>query len=49
MDVKNILIAIAVVAGGISSGIYDGSLEVISTGIVAFSGLALFFKELFKK
>jgi hypothetical protein len=49
MDIANILIAVAVIAGGVSVGLFDGSLELISTGIVAVAGVVLFFKELFKK
>ena len=48
MNISNILIAIAVIAGGISTGYFDGSLEIISAGIVAVAGLVIFFKELFK-
>lgn len=48
MNISNILIAIAVVVGGIATGYFDGSLEIISAGITAVAGLVIFFKELFK-
>ena len=48
MNISNILIAIAVIAGGVATGYFDGSLELISAGIVVVAGVVLFFKELFK-
>jgi hypothetical protein len=49
MDIVNVLIAVSVVAGGVSVGLFGGSVEVISTGIITVAGAVLFFKELFKK
>jgi predicted Co/Zn/Cd cation transporter (cation efflux family) len=49
MDIINILIAIAVIAGGIVVGFFNGSIELITAGIMAVAGAVLFFKELFKK
>ena len=49
MDIMNILIAICVVTGGVATGYFGGSTELIASGIVAVAGVVLFFKELFKK
>ena len=47
MNIGNILIAIAVIAGALSTSLFGGSVELISTGIVVVAGAVLFFKELF--
>lgn len=49
MDIVNVLIAVSVVAGGVAVGLFGGSTELISTGIVVVAGAVLFFKELFAK
>lgn len=48
MNTGNILIAIAVIAGGLSTSLFSGSIETIATGITVVAGVVLFFKELFK-
>ena len=48
MNIGNILIAIAVIAGGVSTSLFGGSIETIATGITVVAGAVLFFKELLK-
>jgi hypothetical protein len=49
MDIVNILIAVAVIAGGVATGYFEASTELITSGIIIVSGVVLFFKELFAK
>lgn len=49
MDIINILVAIAVISGGLVVGFFNGSIELITAGIIAVAGAVLFFKELFAK
>jgi len=48
MNIGNILIAIAVIAGGVSTSLFSGSIETITAGITVVAGLVLFFKGLFE-
>jgi len=49
MDIMNILIAVSVIAGGVAVGLFSGSAELISQGVLLVAGAVLFFKELFAK
>lgn len=49
MDIVNVLIAIAVIAGGVATGFFGASVELITSGIMVVAGAVLFFKELFAK
>ena len=49
MDIANVLIAISVIAGGLAVGLFNGSAELIASGVLLVAGAVLFFKELFAK